>query len=435
MLLTPEERAKLQQMAAAGDQAAAAALAADDRARAALSAQQPPPPAGGGESVHQIVTRAKQEAQLEAARQLGAAEMRAKQLEDELARRDKEKQELELNSMKPDERHRREMEMLRHQMQETARAAQEANAQALQRIRQAELYAYRERKLREAGDGIFEPLVGGNSEQEINESIELARAEYKQLETEFRKKFEAELSRQPQPTIPYVYNPQTGTYAPATAEYGVPVPPPNPAYAYAQPAPPGSYPTPQNPIPPQQTPITPDIKYITSEEAVRNGKYGEMRQQLLAGLRGQAAAPTPAGVAPRHTVQYQQLPGGVQQPIGLPTPPAFPPGMVRPAQPVQQVYQQPAPQYAYPPQQYAPPAPPPAPAPQIVHYAPPGAQSPAVAAAQAAVARTHAGANPLVAGDAQANAALHAAQVHGQQRGIDPQTAYAARFNPTPPAN
>ena len=58
--------------------------------------------------------------------------------------------------------------------------------------RLAKLEAYKERRLREEGDELIIALVGGNSEEEIDESIEKAKKEYQAIVEKTRSQLEIE---------------------------------------------------------------------------------------------------------------------------------------------------------------------------------------------------------------------------------------------------
>ena len=323
-----------------------------------------------------------------------------------------------------------EMEANQRRIQEQA---QEQSQALLGRIRGGELALYRSTAIREAitqGHGFLESLVGGSSEEEIDASLEVARAEYARVEAQVAAKMQAQYQAQ--------WAASQAAQPPAmVVQQQVPVyqaPPPNPAYPAQQPQG-GGYPT--APAAFQPVPMadgTIGISEMTTEEAVRTGKYsGAVREQLMRQMKmGSGAPPGPLGVQPRQmgAMTYQQMPNGVMQPQGLPTPQVVPP------QYQQQYVQGPPPAYQQPqvPQYQGPPQ-----APQFfVPQVPPqqGGDAALRAQALAAVARTHAGQNPAMgdpsnAGAAEASAASRA---YAQANGINgAQAAFQTRFNPTPP--
>jgi len=178
---------------------------------------------------------------------------------------------------------------------------------------------------------------------------------------------------------------------------GYAAPPPNPAYPMPpqmpQAVPQGGLPTATNPVPvaggfPQ------DLRHLTSEEAVRSGRYsGEMREQLHRMIQQMPTGFTPpnSGNIPRHLaaqvqppVQYVPQPGGAMQPIGNPTGPAKVQGGVR-------------------------------------------------TQAQEAIARTWVGQNPTIGQNVGAASALADAQAYANARGITPEAAFQQRFANSPP--
>lgn len=303
-------------------------------------------------------------------------------LSGELEKRDKELKDRQLSGLPPDQQVLARMkEQEEHLARERgARLEQEKHFQ--QQIRQLGLVAYRERALRDVPSEVA-GLVNGNSEEEIDMAANSAVSIYQTLESKLRSQLLAEH--------------QAKRESSGYAQQGVPVPPPNPAYIPPQYE--GGFPTPTNPLPvaEEMQPPVMDMKYMTSEEAVRSGRYGgELREQLHARLKGQVHYPGSLGSAPRHwsgqamppAVGHVQMPGGVMQPQGTPVSAPMNPQV-----------------------------------PQNMHR-----QN-----AEAAIARTHAGGNPVVAGDPAAANALAAAQAHGQHRGVNPKSAFSQRFNPTPP--
>lgn len=320
-------------------------------------------------------------------------------LEAELARRDKEKEDLRVAALPVQEQMNERMKQIDHQLaQERAERARMAT-EYQQGFRSLELVAYRERAVRDVPPQVAR-FVRGNSEEEIDQSVDHAKRLYDELVAELKAKVQAE----------------TAPSAPAQAPilYAQPVPPPNPAYV--------AFPTVTNPLPVTESTVQPlSIRELTSEEAVRRGRYsGELREQLLAQVRGVPYQGS-VGSAPRqwNQVPHQQLPNGVMQPAGLPTPQPAPPQYQQPQ------YQQP--QYTPPPQVLAP-------MPQFQQQAP-QYQQPVSSPAAEAVARTHNGANPVLAANPGAAEALRTAQQYAQTHGIQsPAAAFQTRFQNTPPA-
>lgn len=317
------------------------------------------------------------------------------------------------------EQTRERLRMLEQRDQERAREMAEQSRLHGQQIRQLGLVAYRERAVRDVPAAVMN-LVGGASEEEIDASVDMAVAAHRdiaaEVEARLREEYErgvltAQPEQQQQPLVV------------------VPAQPRSP-HVVAQPDPQGGYPTPNNapnPPPTQDDQQASPFENMTTEEAVRSGRYGgEMRAKALAAVRG-VQYRGQLGAAPRHwsqpqptqVVPHQQGPGGVQQPTGLPTPP-----IQQPQYPQQPTHQHQPQQltYAAPP---APPAPPPAPAPNDARTA-----------AQEAAARVRAG-----GGHPEVQAGVRSAVAHTQkhlsspagQRHTSPQQAFSGRFAPSPP--
>lgn len=311
-------------------------------------------------------------------------------LEAELARREKAEKEAKLASLPVDQQIQAKLAELEESVARERGARLELEKAANHRIRQLGLVAYRERALRDVPTEVHE-FVQGEDEESIDRAVDMAKTTYSSLEQRIRQNLESQFSR---------------AAAMAPPSVGVPAPPPNPAYV-APPSPhaQGGFPTAANPIPVSMEPAPFDTGELTTEQAVRSGRYGgEMREQIHARLKGQMRYPGSIGSAPRHwstaqpsAMQAVEMPGGVVQPQGFATGPVTPPGM---AQPMTQM----APQGNI------------------------GARE----AAAAAVQRTHQGLNPVA--DPGTRQAVADSQAFAQQRGIpDAASAFAQRFSPTPP--
>lgn len=376
------------------------------------------------------IAKARREEKAKLYPQLEKERSERERVEAELRARDAELKKLREASMNPDEKIQARLTELQQQVSAATLQAQQVSAQAAARVRAMELVAYKSHALRQPENvGIPEFLIVGNSEEEIDASISNARQYHQQLRASVENEYKAKNTN---PATPGQPPPQAVAMVPQQA----PTPPPNPAYVAPQ-APYGvpGYPTPTNPLPVgQQQPGQMDLTALTSEEAVRSGQYGgAVRQQIMQQLRqmGGGAPTGPLGTLPRHfqpTTGVVMMPGQVQQPVG--TPVAAP---MNPAyQGVPQHLQAPQPQVQYqqqvqqapqmgPQGYYTPPAPQAAPqVPTLVPGQPVGGN---VAEAMAAVARTHAGQNPVAQGAMPPPGGPQAAAA-----------AFHARFAPTPPA-
>jgi hypothetical protein len=375
-------------------------------------------------------------ARAEAARLASEREDFEKRLND----RDAEMTRMRTATLPPDQQYQARMAELEANQRRIQEQAAEQIQGLNQRIRYSELALYRTTALKEAishGAGLIESLVGGSSEEEIDASIEVAKAEYSRIystvEQSVAARYQSQIAAQqastPQPP-PMVVQQQVPVYQ---------QPPQNPAYV-PQPPPGGGYPTAPaafQPVP--MTDATVSVSDVTTEEAVRSGKYGgAVRDQLMRQMRqGSGAPPGPLGVQPRQlgAVQYVTMPNGVMQPQGLPTPQVVPPQYQQQypqgvPQGVPQGYQQP-PQYqaAAQPQMYVPQAPQ---VPQVSQGGDAGLRAQALAAVQ----RTHAGQNPVMSDPSNAGAAdaVAASQAFARANGVNgAQAAFQQRFTHTPP--
>lgn len=210
-------------------------------------------------------------------------------------------------------------------------------ARSTQALRAVGLVAYRERALRDVPTEVHD-LVGGDSEEEIDTAVDTARNIFSNLENRLRTQLAQEYEARRVAPPPGGGPPPPGT---------VPAPPHNPAYVaphdpQSLAGPGGGFPVRTNPIPVVEGQPQLDIHEMTSEQAVRSGRYGgEMRERLHQQLRGNTRYPGALGSAPRHWSQQtvaqplpqQEMPGGVLQPQGTPMGPVTPAGMAQPYNP------------------------------------------------------------------------------------------------------
>ena len=325
------------------------------------------------------------QAELERERQERAA------LEVRLARIEKEREEAELKAMQPDERVHRQISDLSAQVQKSQEQMRQQQLFFEGQLRAMNLVAYRERALRDLGDipESFTSFVQGADEKSIDLAVDQVRRAWKDVQ-----------ERLVQRTVPA---PVESQEADMQVPQGYAAPPPNPAYPMPpqmpQAVPQGGLPTATNPVPvseagPAAGGFPQDLRHLTSEEAVRSGRYsGEMREQLHRMIQQMPTGFTPpnSGNIPRHLaaqvqppVQYVPQPGGAMQPIGNPTGPAKVQGGVR-------------------------------------------------TQAQEAIARTWVGQNPTIGQNVGAASALADAQAYANARGITLEAAFQQRFANSPP--
>ncbi len=365
--------------------------------------------------------------QREAAQRQVTEERAARErLEAELARRDEAQRAAALASLPPDQQVvSRLSEVERNLAQERANFQSFRQQQAHEQ-RAYQLALYRERAVRDVPPEVA-GMVGGTSELEIDASVDNAIKTFQQMEANIRARLESEVQAR---------------MATANGYQPVPIPPPNPHYVPAYTAHPGAagFPTVVNPAPmvqQEQGVVGMELSGMTSEEAVRSGRYsGEMRNRIHQNLRqsvGQAY-PGAMGSTPRHWNQQQiaqpmqhiPQPGGVMQPQGIPMQPAMNP----------QQYQQPQ-QYAQQPQpmmlqQQPQPTLTGLPMMPASIRQPPTAQPTMGSsnAAQEAIARLHAGQSTVLHENQGAAQQLADANKFAQQRGIaSPQAAFSERFS------
>lgn len=227
---------------------------------------------------------------------------------------------------------------LTDQISQLTAAFQQSRAEAAaERLAAQRAQILREREV----PALVEHLVVGNSPETLAAAADFAKAEYAHYQVHFAAQMQAQ---QPAQAPVVVQQPQQPMTAPVVAFAPTALP-----ASVASVAPVVTNPAPA-PAPAGVTPL--DIQAMTSPEAVRSGAFAAMRAQLHQSLRTgfttvptqlpmrsfpQAAPPAPPvqmpymTTAPAPTQQYVAQPGGVMQPMGLPTPPVVPQGMALPA--------------------------------------------------------------------------------------------------------
>lgn len=114
-------------------------------------------------------------------------------------------------------------DVLKKQMDEQAKAMDKLRVdlevgkkEALMKIQSAELKAFREQKLREAGADLIPELVMGNTEEEIVASLEKSKAKYQEV---YQTALDKEKTKQPPPAGAGKTNPPAGAGSGGKKEY------------------------------------------------------------------------------------------------------------------------------------------------------------------------------------------------------------------------
>lgn len=235
----------------------------------------------------------------------------------------------------PDEKQLEQLREVQQQLQATTNQITQLQAAMAESDRkhaaesaQLKLQAYLDRRLREEaskGTKMLSELIGGSTEQEVEDSIQLSIQEHERL----RVYYAAEAAASVQPTVAGPL-PLVSAMAPPVVATTTMVTPPGPS----------AFPTVPNAqaaaeVSPGTAGFVQKVADVTSPDAVRSGVYAQHRKTLLAGIRQGAVPPSgvPFANTPRthvNTVQH----GVVVQPQGNPTLPAVNPHVaVVPPQP------------------------------------------------------------------------------------------------------
>jgi hypothetical protein len=215
--------------------------------------------------------------------------------------------------MNPDEQVQAQISELNKRIGEEAAKAQALQVeldtikrQTAERERQLALQAYQDRRVKEEqakGRKLLLELVGGDGEQLIDASIDVAAAEYSRLRDNFYAEFQSERPAVPLPA--------------PSAPVGVTVTSVSPS----------AFPTVPNAATPAQQlaggvgDFVAEVAELTTPEAIRNGSYARNRDRLLAGVRQGKAVPDAGTQFANRPREYmpQESHGQVVQPQGTQT--------------------------------------------------------------------------------------------------------------------
>lgn len=267
-------------------------------------------------------------AELEAAQR-----QREQEMEAQLRQREEEARRAALATLPPDQQVVERLRMLEESNRILAQQRIEDARIHGEQIRQMGLVAYRERALRDVPEEVA-LLVDGNSEDEIDAAQQRALEAHNRIVAATEARLRAEFEAGQRGALPGA--PPTVQHVPVVVSQ------PRTPHVVAPPPPDGGYPSVNNGVnPPAPGTEEVSIPEMTTEEAVRSGKYGgEMRKQILARVQNGGRYIGQLGAQPRHWSQQQAqaqpvphttLPDGVQQPTGLPTPPAQNPQVQQPS--------------------------------------------------------------------------------------------------------
>lgn len=122
-----------------------------------------------------------------------------------------QKLQLQINEVK------QQHELLAEQLRLDKTQAEQATADAEEKARVAQLDAYKTKQLRAAGDEIILELVGGNTQEEIDASIELAKNKFAEIAARFADKSKADATQTVKDNL-RVTNPASSNMKPLTSD-------------------------------------------------------------------------------------------------------------------------------------------------------------------------------------------------------------------------
>lgn len=109
----------------------------------------------------------------------------AKEFADKLAVATESLKKYETDNLSFEEKMQQELQRVKEEHEKLVRSIEAEKEQAVKEAKEKALAAYKAEKLRLAGDELILGLVGGNSEEEIDQSIENAKAEYQKIANKF----------------------------------------------------------------------------------------------------------------------------------------------------------------------------------------------------------------------------------------------------------
>lgn len=167
--------------------------------------------------VKELVQNARKQEKDKLYKTLEQREKEAKELQEQLQQAMEALKKYEEQNLTAEEKVQRELEKLRKEHDELVQALQREKEEAERKARKAELERYKAEKLREAGNEIIPELVGGDSEEEIDASIERAKAKYQEIAQQFEAKLKQTQTAQIKDAF-HSTNPAGGNIKPLTAE-------------------------------------------------------------------------------------------------------------------------------------------------------------------------------------------------------------------------
>lgn len=167
--------------------------------------------------VKELIESARKQEKDKLYKTLEQREREAKELEAKLKEANKAIEEFQQQNLTFEERIQLEIQKVKEEQQALVEQLRREKEEAEKQARQKHLEAYKAAKLREAGEEIIPELVGGNSEEEIDRSIELAKAKYQEI----AQKFAAQAKQQQQQEFKQTFStkaPSSSQIQPLTAE-------------------------------------------------------------------------------------------------------------------------------------------------------------------------------------------------------------------------
>jgi|SRR5690554_724393 len=128
-------------------------------------------------------------------------EKEAKEFQEKLAQAQETLKQYESENLSFEEKMQIELEKVKAEQQALVQSLQAEKEKAEQEARKNRLEAYKAEKLRLAGDELIPELVGGETEEEIDQSIERAKAKYQEIASKFEAQVQAKKTQEVKETF------------------------------------------------------------------------------------------------------------------------------------------------------------------------------------------------------------------------------------------
>jgi hypothetical protein len=145
--------------------------------------------------VKELIQSARKQEKDKLYKSLEQKENEAKDFQQKLTEAQDALKKYEVDNLSFEEKMKLELDKVREEQQALVQSLQAEKEKAEQEARKNHLEAYKAEKLRLAGDELILELVGGTTEEEIDQSIEKAKAKYQEIASKFEAQAKAKTTQ------------------------------------------------------------------------------------------------------------------------------------------------------------------------------------------------------------------------------------------------